>query len=101
MLADLDVVVMNGAECVAIVGAGVAGAAGRGPGGCADLKHESISSVVPGQGALRMAPRRILDRHRIIIELVIPQDVVASAMINLVEGCAEWILERKTNVIGP
>src|SRR5947207_8179961 len=101
MLADLDVVVTDGAECIAIVGAGVVGAAGSGPGGCADLKHESVSGAVPGHGALGMAPRRTFRRHGIIIELVIPQDVVTSGMINLVEGCAEWIIERKTNVISP
>src|SRR6266404_7311574 len=101
MLADFDVVVIDGAKCIAIVGAGVVGAAGSGPGGCADLKDESVSGVVPSQGALGMAPGRTFRRHRVIIELVIPQDVVTGAMINLIEGCAEWIIERKTNVIGP
>src|SRR5438552_3676945 len=99
MLTDFDVVVFDAAERISVVLSFVVDASGRRPRGRRDLQYKPLASVVPGDHPLRMPPRRAAflraprDLGR-VVKLIIPDHIEMRAVIDLIEGSAEWIDRR-------
>ena len=88
MLTDHHVVILDAAETVTVSFARVAFTSGGGPRRRRHLHYKSVAGVIPGEEALRVAPWRAtflgasFDR-RIVIKLIIPNQVVERAVVDL------------------
>ena len=96
MLPDLDAVVLDAAQRITVSVAREFGTAGRRPGGGRYLHNHSCPAIVPGQYALGMAQgvssffRAIVD-DRVIVELIVSNEITVRSVIDLVERSADRV----------
>ena len=101
MLAGFNVIVVNKAECVPVGFARIQVACRSGPRGCADLKDEPLSGVVPDKHAFGVAPGRTASADWVAVEVVVPNHVVGRFLgrvdlaergtRRIVQGCADFV----------
>src|SRR5271167_157610 len=96
MLAHLDVVVLNAAQCIPIGFARECRTPRGWPRWRRNLHHKAVPGVIPGKHSFGMAPGSATGFAasgdlRIVVKLVVPNHVVIGAVIDLVKGGTDRI----------
>src|SRR5215813_3326461 len=101
MLTNLDVVVGDAAQRVAVIFARKILVSRRRPRWRGNLKHKAFPGIIPRKHPLRMRPGLVTkwlavtcEEIRIIVKLVVPDHVVIGAIVDLIERRPHRILQR-------
>ncbi len=106
MLAELHVVIDHAAQRVAVGLPRVLLIAGSWPRGGCDLDNDGIARIVPGHHSFRVTPagtavRGAAGHPGVSLELIVPDDVVEVAVVDLVVGGADGVLLGRAGAAGP